>query len=234
MEDVVCTMRVWHRTNTPGGGATKKSTDMKKSSSFGTSALDPLAPSSEPDHGPELILTPVRNPSMHRCSSAEFNHQPVQMSERFASFGSVDGERAYRKTPQSQRSQKAKDTVVPVSEIMMVDMYGHLDSHRTNITTLNLGFFEFNMESRNGQEILLAFLKNSLPKERVSGGRLPRSPTGFSQNSASTGNSSFDVEALTASRMKNRIENESFSEKLRRKVTRVVNSIEESKSCAYV
>jgi hypothetical protein len=207
---------------------------MKKSRSFGSPAFDSSITKGS-QQGTELLLSPVELVmSVHGCCSGDLGN-PISMSQRFTSFGSGDrsgdrsGEGSRRSSRQKEATRLLGDVIVPVSDIMVVDMYGNGESHRTNITTMSFGFFEFTLESRNGQEVLLAFLKASLPKERVMEGSIPRSPSSFSQHTASTGSKSFDVEAFTASRMAERMSNESFSEKLRRKVGRVVSSFEESK-----
>jgi hypothetical protein len=203
---------------------------MKKSRSFGSPAFDSSMTKGS-QQCTELLLSPVELVmSVHGCCSGDLGN-PIAMSQRFTSFGSGDrsGEGSRRFSRQTESTRLLGDVIVPVSDIMVVDMYGNGESHRTNITTMSFGFFEFTLESRNGQEVLLAFLKASLPKERVMEGHIPRSPSSFSQHTASTGSKSFDVEAFTASRMAERMSNESFSEKLRRKVGRVVSSFEESK-----
>jgi hypothetical protein len=208
---------------------------MKKSRSFGSSAFDRTVTTGVEQHGPEILLNPLRNHmAVHGCCSGELG-DPIQLSQRFASFGSGDNGSRHgsrhggRRSPKRDERKRLGDVTIPVGDIMVVDMYGHRDSHRTNITTMSHGFFEFTLESRNGQEVLLAFLKASLPKERVMDGQIPRSPSGFSQNTHSSGSRGFDVEAFTASRMAERIQHETFSEKVRRKVRHVVTSMEESK-----
>jgi hypothetical protein len=229
---MICTMRIWHRTNTPGNHSLTKRVNMKKTRSFGRPAFDRTVTTGVDQHGPEILLNPLHNHmAVHACCSGELG-DPIQLSHRFASFGSGDnGSRhgSRHRSPKREGRKRLGDVMIPVGDIMVVDMYGHRDSHRTNITTMSHGFFEFTLESRNGQEVLLAFLKASLPKERVMDGQIPRSPSGFSQNTGSTGSRSFDVETFTASRMKERLRRETFSEKVRRKVGRVVSSIEESK-----
>jgi hypothetical protein len=204
---------------------------MKKSRSFGSSAFDRTVTTGVEQHGPEILLNPLHNRmSVNACCSGELG-DPIQLSQRFTSFGSGDNGSRHgsRRSPKRDGRKRLGDMTIPVGDIMVVDMYGHRDSHRTNITTQSHGFFEFTLESRNGQEVLLAFLKAGLPKERVMDGQIPRSPSGFSQATHSTGSRSFDVEAFTASRMAERIRHETFSEKLHRKVRRVVSSLEESK-----
>lgn len=171
---------------------------------------------------------------IYGCCSGDLGN-PITLSKRFASFGSANAPDSFNNNTNASNTERQQPpkpktlgiVTIPIADIMVVDMYGAGDSHRANITTMSFGYFEFTLESRNGQQVLLAFLKASVPKERVMDGQgygIPRTP---SQTSAST--RSFDVEAFTASRMAERLESESFSEKLRRRVVKVVSSIEESK-----
>jgi hypothetical protein len=85
------------------------------------------------------------------------------LSQRFDSFGIGVGKRR-PPHPQRDAGKRLGDATIPVADIIVVDMNEKGDSHRTNITTVSNGFFEFTLENRNGQEVLLAFLKTSLPK----------------------------------------------------------------------
>lgn len=133
----------------------------------------------------------------------------------------------YRGQPPS--GEKKRDVTIPVSDVLIVDMFGEGDCHQCNLTTMSNGYYEFTMENRNGQDILLAFLKANLPKDRVMDGKLKRTQSGVSNKSASTGNGSFDVEAFTATRMVEKLESETVTEKIRRKVGKVFMSFEECK-----
>lgn len=117
---------------------------------------------------------------------------------------------------------------IPVSDILVVDMVGDENSHVCNITTVSSGFYEFSLENRNGQDMLLAFLKNALPKERFMKGEIQPEERLVPEDTVSK-DPSFDVEAFTAKNMTERIQNETISEKLRRKVGRVFSSFEESR-----
>ena len=220
---MICIMRVWHKTYTPSRDSLTKPLPMKETSSFG-----PRPIRASGCHSAELVLNSVGNGNNTplRSSSAEFG-TPVQMSDRFRSFGSGGeaGRRASRVPKEIEK--KPLNLTIPVADIMVVDMYGEGGAHRTNLTTLSSGFYEFTLENQNGQEILLAFLKANLPKERVMEASIQRTPSGISKDS--TGTRSFDMEAFTATRMAERIQQETFAEKLRRKVGHVVSSIEESK-----
>lgn len=235
-QEMICTMRVWHKTNTPSASAVTRKIGMTKARSF---ERGPPRQPQRDNHGPELLLTSNEAPLMlHACCSGEFS-DPITMSERFTSFGSGSVDKKGRRSNSRQRARidtpvstpkPLGDVTLGVSDIMVVDMFGRGSSHQCNITTLSNGYFEFTMENRNGQDILLAFLKATLPKDRVMGmnqrtGSELSNRTGQSERSAK----SFDVEAFTATRMQDRLQSETISEKLRRKVVRVFSSFEESK-----
>lgn len=223
-EDMMCTMRIWH--------GTKRGFPLKKTLSSGNKHFQ--SNKNQQSGCSEILLKPIqRHPSAVRntCRSEEF--QSLQVSKRFASFGSA-GEPNRFKMQQSQASSIG-NVKLPISDIMIVDMRGDSNSHTINLTTMSLGYYEFTM-NRNGQEILLAFLKANLPNERIMG-CVPRSRSDLSHGTSSTnGNKSFDVEALTSNKMTERIENETLSEKVRRKVSRAFASFEDCKYsvvCVY-
>jgi len=249
-------MRVWHKTTSAAefSSPTNDARGHKKSVSLSSpfhaaSAALKIQSSKEFQHiGPELILTPVSNPlvEQHMCCGSDFG-DPIPLSKRFASFGSLDGSRLCNNnnylrngssgTPKfSQRqpspvpSPKLGTVTIPIKDIMLIDVDGNANnSYQTNITTMSSGYFEFNMESLNGRLLLMAFLKANLPKEKVLDGThlvLPRSPSNITQNTTGS-TKSFDVEAFTASRMAERLKSESISEKLQRRIYRLVSSLEE-------
>lgn len=228
-------MRVWRRTRTPTAAAVVREVGVKHVRSFDFSNRR-----HKDDNGPELVLKPnqeaSQHPMVHACCSGDFA-EPIPLSERFTSFGSganLDKSRSsgrIRRTMTSTpKAAVVGDVTIPVSEIMVVDMFGGGDVHQCNITTMSKGYFEFTMENRNGQDILLAFLKANVPQERVMEALNHRTGSQLSGNSISTGatGKSYDVEAFTATRMAERMENETMSEKFRRKVFRVFSSFEES------
>jgi hypothetical protein len=256
IEDMTCTMRVWHKTSgQPPSECVSRSSDVM--------ALR------RPQPGPELVLTPVCNALAelpHVCCSADFgSDNPIPLSDRFLSFGSVDhslsnpsGRAGLPRSPRSPNASWHKVVVaaaadasgndttttrrrigtvtVPVKDIMMMDTNGaggnndHASSavNRININTMSSGFFEITMDSTNGREVVLAFLKASIPKERVmsGGNNLRRSHSHSTHTTVST--KSFDVEAFTASRISERLKSESISEKMQRRVYRLVTSLDES------
>jgi hypothetical protein len=232
-------MRVWHKTNTPSSCSVVRKIGTTKARSF---ERPPQMQPQRANNGPELVLTPTESPVMLHacCSSGEFA-DPITMSERFTSFGSgsvdkkngqhnTSRQRVRISTPVAAAPKALGDVTVPIADIMVVDMFGRGSSHQCNITTISSGYFEFTMENRNGQDILLAFLKATVPKDRVMEGVSYRSGSELSNRTGqSDSGRSFDVEAFTAKRMSERLRSETISEKLRRKVVRVFSSFEESK-----
>jgi hypothetical protein len=188
------------------------------------------------------------------CGGSDFT-DPIPLSKRFASFGTVEGcnsrllsTKGSNNQNQNQNSasnnnnttatgpsQKLETITIPMNDIMLIGINQTNDNlHQTNITTMSAGYFELSMESQNGCLVLQAFLKANLPKEKVVDGshqlqQLPRSP---SNNTVST--KSFDVEAFTASRMTERLKSESMTEKLQRRIHRLVSSLEESKCYLFI
>ena len=231
-------MRVWHKTRTPTPSAAVRQVDVSQGRhfQFATHGRNTL------DHGPELVLALNEAPSMiHSCCSGDFA-EPISLSERFTSFGSgnVDknGSRSTSRqrprlmtpVPISIRTEVSGEITVPVSDILVLDVCGGSNEHQCNITTSLRVHYELTMENQNGQDMLEAFLRARLPKDRVVEAISKRTGSQLSKHSGSTTARSFDVEAFTAVRMAERMENETMSEKLRRKVVKVFSSIEESES----
>ncbi len=228
LQEMVCTMRVWHKTKTPSISSIVKQIEIKETRSFEYSP-NRRKPG---EHGPELVLTPNQSPVMvHACCSGDFS-EPLPMSKRFTSFGSGSLDRwdlSRQRTSAPETKNTLGDVTIPVADIVVVDMFGKGASHQCNLTTMSNGYFELSMENQNGQDILLAFLNANLPKDRLMGSMMRRTNSELSCSTKSTAARSFDVEAFMARRMSERIKSETMSEKLRRKVVRVISSFEESK-----
>lgn len=227
-EDMLCTMKVWREIDASRRPSTlAKLPRVQRTPSIERSSQASKKANGE-HQGPELVLTPMSRPhihGIHGCNSGELG-TPIQMSERFASFGS--GERTRRFVQEeASKGRTLGETSIQVSEIMVVDMNGEGGSHCTKITTMSSGLFEFTMDSQNGQEILLAFLKTYLPEERIMEGSIPRVNSTISQSTFSTMNRSFDAEAMTASRMKEVMRQETYSEKLMRQMQQIISNFDE-------
>lgn len=129
--------------------------------------------------------------------------------------------------------------VVPLSDIVVVDIYApdpssnalFRNNDRMNVTTMNNGYYEFYFQTQMSYDILLAFLRANLAAERITDGAGNNTSidNGYIQPQLSRCCSGelFDAETLTARRMKERVQTESISEKLRRKAAHVATRIGE-------
>ena len=192
--------------------------------------------------GPEIIFIPALSNSgaaIQGCCSSELPGNPISFSKRFASFGSSGAPLQPQNAVQKPKLASMGKVAIPMHNILAVEP-SH-EAYRTILTVKEKGLFEVSLESRNGMDILLAFLRARLPHERImdDNASLAKSQSSMSQTSRST--KSFDVEAFTASRMAERIQHETLAEKMRRKVGKLVSSLEEGESsflyillCTYV
>jgi len=117
-----------------------------------------------------------------------------------------------RRDPEQERKKEIvyQPYPIPISDILVVDTsrsYAPI-----YLTTTNMGYFEFTFSTQNSHDILLAFLTSSLPSERVTC-QLSADRT-FDDSTAT-----FDVEALTARRLREKVKAETFGERVRRKMT---------------
>lgn len=122
---------------------------------------------------------------------------------------------------------------VPINDVAVVETcnvrYG-VSAHRIQITTLSVGYFDFDCISRNGHDILLAFLQASLPVGRILDGGLSANVPGgirLTSSSASCMDMDLDVDALTAQHLKGHSERETWIEKISRRTGKVVSSLSE-------
>uniref|UniRef100_A0A7R9WYK4 Uncharacterized protein n=1 Tax=Craspedostauros australis TaxID=1486917 RepID=A0A7R9WYK4_9STRA len=129
----------------------------------------------------------------------------------------------------------AEPVIVPTRDIMLVET-ATAENHETmcTITTISHGFYECVFDSNNGKMVFVAFLQNYLsenrfvdPTKRARRANNAVSPS--SSSLASTDGASFDVEAFTAHRMAERIQTETTTEKVRRKIGRIASSLDECK-----
>jgi len=106
---------------------------------------------------------------------------------------------------------------IPLSAIVVVDASRHI----LYITTSKTGYFEFTFSTQNAHDVLLAFLSNSLAAERITYGDPAKSLVLDDETV------SFDVEALTATRLKETVKSESMGQRLRRKLVFIASRISE-------
>jgi hypothetical protein len=173
-------------------------------------------------HGPELLLTPIRELLTTRESSRSRSSSP----------------RNTHRNRVAAATAAAAVYGLLISDIVVVETcnvrYGAA-AHRIQVTTLSAGYFEFDCLSRNGHDILLAFLQASLPEERILDGRLAAgsSTPGIRHTSSGlsclgdTDDGDLDVDALTAAHLKGQAERETWMEKISRRTGKVVSSLSE-------
>lgn len=191
------------------------------------------------------------------CCTDSFGETPRLLSQRFPSVGSGSFEAPVRRyslsTSHQTTTKRIGNTTIALKDILLIDVHGNSSSafhqkdssalspsdqnlsdtkkantHCIHIVTISNGIYEFAMESANGRELLLAFLKANLPRERINDQDIHRTPSNVTNNTSHS-NRSFDVEAFTAKRMSERLKSESIGEKLQRRVHRLVSSFEECK-----
>jgi len=143
--------------------------------------------------GPELLLTPIDNIMVTKRDEspvrrASIKSQPIASPNR-------------RHGTQDDDSSLNAAYSIPVADILLVDISAASDSSDTAnkqqrrgsqvprhdlilyITTVAIGYFEFQCLNQNGYDILLAFLKASLAPERVT----TRSRDGLNRDGRSGG-----------------------------------------------
>jgi hypothetical protein len=321
IEDMTCTMRVWHKSSERPKSFEQQNiipilANQSSSLEGNYGVVSSNNNKKECQPGPELIFKAMPSNNIliessqqyqyqqpHLCCSADFgsnNNDPIPLSDRFLSFGSVDNHstvsnrsgrgggsvvsRSPRASFTSYRGigglsvcdnndmtaaatpsrRTLGTTTIAVRDIVMISTTGGgigggtessnsnnnkdpSELNRIHITTTSSGLFELTTDSTNGREVVIAFLKASMPKERVVMGNpdggatsavggegtrrdlaTSRTRSGSTQHTQSS-RSSFDVEAFTATRMSERLKSESLTEKVQRRIHRFVTSLDESK-----
>ena len=109
---------------------------------------------------------------------------------------------------------------IPVYDVVVVDSMGSRQSG-IFLTTQSMGYFEFTFYTSNAHDVFMAFLTSTLPYERI---------THTCSTPLEACTSSFDVETLTATRMYQRVEAETLSERVMRKFNFMANRIGECKN----
>jgi hypothetical protein len=122
---------------------------------------------------------------------------------------------------EQEEPKEAEPYSIPVYDVVVVDTMGCRNYTAASIflTTSSMGYFEFTFPTANAHDILMAFLTNTLPYERIC--KATTTPSHFDPAD------SFDVETLTAKRMHERVEAETLAEKMRRKMIFMANRIGE-------
>jgi hypothetical protein len=211
----------------PTGGSSNTSNtgpNQQQQHGFQTSfALPRVLYSDEKENaGPELLLTRVEEFLSTRDDSPSLRRQQQQQqrtggSQRGTTLGS-------REPKVSSISEQQQQYSIPVEEIMAVDTK---QNRSLLITTLSMGVFEFYDLTANGYDILLAFLKASLHPERIAALEESFSSCYDTLHSNSSVTSCLDVDTLQARHLSDRAENETWPEKLSRRVGHVLSSLSE-------
>lgn len=195
--------------------------------------------------GPELVFSSNQQwpeEPVSPTGMTERNSNSFEGRDRFESFGSMKQQRKLLKkkaignsTVGEEESKMSKPQqllpqfppiVIPLSDIVVVDVY-HGTTKHMNLTTKANGFFELRFETHNSYDVMLACLAATLPEDRIFGMVEKLQTKAASQ-------ASFDVETLTATRIAERMQRETFGEKLRRRMRRLCLNVEESKSCCLI
>ena len=132
-----------------------------------------------------------------------------------------------------------KTFTITATDITLVDIITSLsnndDSTLIRIITKSTGYFEFRFDSRNSHDLMVAFLKSSLPSSSFSnkGTSSSRSEHPYislcaSSEKGSKG-STFDMDNFTAKEMNHWVKTETISEKLRRRANMLSSKVNESK-----
>lgn len=219
--DMTCTLRNWAR-----HGRKYNIVKVNSDSSDPTNAKRDRYSSLH--EGPELVLSP----------SITTDKYPMVIQDRARSSGSA-GEQRSSSGPRSRSNSASRRRIwnemcvddarqqeeekpppqpfaIPVYDIVVVDSMGC--NSPIFLTTQSAGYYEFSFNTSNAHDVFLAFLTNSLPYERI----ICACSTPLDVCSES-----FDVETLTATRMQRRVEAETMTEKVMRKLNLVADRIGE-------
>ena len=232
-QEMTCTMRNWE---------TRQQSSFR-SHSVSRSRVAPLSSANDlrtmqmiidDDHhyGPELLLTlVVEILTNHRDDSPAGRRPSSVVRRRTGSSSSSSASSSNPNAPPSAAAAAAAPVQysIPIADVMVVETYNvryGTPLNRLNITTISNGLFEFDFHNSNGHDILLAFLQASLSPERILDGSCDVVPPAV-EKSWSASSSCLDVDGLTARHLRGRVENETWPEKISRRVGKVVHSLEE-------
>ena len=186
----------------------------------------------ETENGPELLLCPARRSD----SDISISIQEPDLLRSTSGNRSTSGQRSRSSSISRRRiwadmcshddtRQEKQDKPltepysIPVHDVIVLDTMGSKSNDNCPIflTTCRMGYFEFTFLTSNAHDVFMAFLTNSLPSERIT----------CAYSKPLDASSSFDVETLLSSRMHQRVEAETFPERLRRKINFMANRIGE-------
>jgi len=204
------------------------------------------------NNGPELLLTPVRELLSSRDES------PVRRLSRPRSRDPDDGDDKDNDDDDVVDDPMRTALSLPICEILIIDTSGKppqaaapapaqqqsqtSSSHQQRslsgrltiyITTLSLGFYEFQCLNRNGHDILMAFLRASVDPERIAEGNHHHPSNSFHpdlRSTSSVASSScldLDMDALHDKHFLKHQQYESWPEKMGRRVNKAISTLSE-------
>jgi hypothetical protein len=214
---MMCTMRHWERT--PSTGSHHGSSSHRRHNNNHSNAI-----ANDPRHvGPELLLQPVADILDNRDIT------PVRNRQQRVRHAQVSPETTTTTPTVAPTPEPARKVTysLPLSEIMIVERQSatvKVPTYKLQITTIHQGYFEFDLRNRNRHDTLLAFLQAHLPAERI----LTPLPCDASVHStaSSSKQSTMDVDRLHAQNIKGLAEAETWPEKISRRVSKVVTTIQ--------
>jgi hypothetical protein len=233
---MTCTMRDWvesprRRSSLTGASKAPTTGAVDNEEKLGTIEQPPKRDC------PELILSPTssildRNKPIVVSEVTRQRNRSGSGSRQRSSSGaksrpnSIDRRRIWNEFYAEDNANKPprlppKSYTIPMTEIVVVDSVGtHSNNYPVLVTTQSMGYWEFSFFTSNAHDVFLAFLTNALSPERVL--RSCNTPV-------DAGSKSFDVETLTAQRMQQRVQGETLTERVRRKVNFIANRLDECK-----
>lgn len=161
-------------------------------------------------HGPELLLRVVH------ASTGSLKGLEAANGQRGGSQSLRAKSKIWAERSQSPARPQPVGCTIPISDIVVAYVQ---DASLLFLTTREHGYFELSFRTENARDMLVAFLKKSLSPERI----LVEKEQKWDEP-----HRSFDVEALTANRIEERMRTEGIGERLRRKVAHVALQIGES------
>lgn len=225
-QEMSCTMRNWEAKKTRQSSFTMQQQNVN---SFQASdGVVGTILEGDSHCGPELLLTPLHELSGNRQGG---NSPRRRWRTPSRQVQPINNEGAEEKVGHSSHAQCSFS--VPINDICVVETCTArkgASAYRIQITTLSLGYFDFDCVSRNGHDILLAFLQACVPVERILDGRIPDVP-GIRLTSSTTScfdnDMDLDVDALTAQHLQGQADRETWMEKMSRRTGKVVSSLSE-------
>jgi hypothetical protein len=221
-QEMTCTMRNWEARKSP------RPSSFTMKNSVSTSSLPVVGTILEGDShcGPELLLTPLHDLQGNREGSNSPRRRWKTQGRQVHPVNEAEEKKDYR--------AKCSSYSVPINDIVVVETCTArkgASAHRIQITTLSLGYFDFDCISRNGHDIVLAFLQACVPVERILDGRITDDVPGIRLTSSTTScfdnDMDLDVDALTAQHLKGQADRETWMEKMSRRTGKVVSSLSE-------